>query len=270
MGSKSSSAPAPDPRLIEAQIRSMGFQDAAIQRIMQQSDEMLPLQREQMQFGLDAQRQAWDQSQQDRQWTLGKRDQLDAAQTPLLEEARNFNYGNRRAEMMNEANADIAQAFDSAEAQGLRTMGRMGVNPNSGRTAAMVNQNNIQEAMAKAAAGRKVSEAAKAEGMQLRSNAVNMLSGYPTMGMQNTAAGAGFGASGLGLTNSALAGMNSGYGAAGGLAGSMGNNAAGMYGAMGSYKNGQDQIAASNNPLGMVLGAAAGAGTRFALGKLFP
>lgn len=269
MGSKSSSAPAPDPRLVDAQIRSMGYQDAAIQRIMQQSDEMLPLQREQMQFGLDAQRQAWDQSQQDRRWTLGKRDQLDAAQAPLLDEARNFSYGNRRAEMMAEANADIAQAFDSAEAQGLRTMGRMGINPNSGRTSAMVNQNNIQEAMAKAAAGRKVSEAAKAEGMQLRSNAVNMLSGYPSMGMQTTAAGAGFGASGLGLANSALAGMNSGYGAAGGLAGSMGSNAAGMYGAMGSYRNGQDQIAAQNNPLGMIAGAVAGAGTRFALGKFF-
>ena len=94
MGSKSSSAPAPDPRLIDAQIRSMGYQDAAIQRIMQQSDEILPIQREQMQFGLDAQRTAWEQSQQDRQWTLGKRNQLDAAQAPLLEEARNFNYGN--------------------------------------------------------------------------------------------------------------------------------------------------------------------------------
>lgn len=270
MGSKSSSAPAPDPRLIEAQIRSMGIQDDVIKRIMQQSEDMLPLQREQMQFGLDTARTAYDQSQEDRQWTLGKRAQLDAAQAPLLDMARGFNYDDRREQMMSEATGDIAQAFDSAEAQGLRTMGRMGVNPSSGRTLAMVNQNNLQEALAKATAGRKVSEAARAEGIQLKSNAANMLSGYPSMGMQNTSAGAGFGASGLSLANTGLAGMNSGFGAAGQMAGQMGSNAAGMYGAMGSYKNGADQVAASSNPLGTIAGAVAGAGTRFALGKFFP
>lgn len=230
MGSKSNGAPAPDPRLVEAQIRSLGVQDSMIQEIIGQSNSMRPLQEEQMRLGIDASRTAYEQSQQDRQWALGKRGQLDAAQAPLLEEARNFNFGNRRAEMMNEANADISQAFSSAEAQGLRTMSRMGVGPNSGRSSAMVNQTNVQEAMTKAAAGRKVSEAARAEGMQLKSNAVNMLSGYPAMGMQNTAAGAGYGAAGLGLANTGLGGMTSGYGMAGGMAGNMGQNATSMYG----------------------------------------
>ena len=137
MGSKSSGAPAPDPRLVEAQIRSMGIQDDVIRRIMQQSDEMQPLQREQMQFGLDASRAAYNQSQEDRQWTLGKRRQLDAAQAPLLEQARSFNYDDRRADMMGEATADITQAFDGAEQQGLRTLSRMGVNPSDGKVAAM-------------------------------------------------------------------------------------------------------------------------------------
>lgn len=269
MGSKSSSAPAPDPRLIEAQIRSMGIQDDAIKRIMGQSEDMLPLQREQLQFGLDSARAAYDQSQQDREWTLGKRSQLDRAQQPLLDMASNYNEGERRASMMGEATADITQAFDSAEQQGLRTMSRMGVNPNDGRMTAMVNQNNMAEALAKAQAGRKVSEAARAEGIQLKSNAANMLSGYPSMGMQNTSAGAGFGASGLSLVNTGLAGMNSGFGAAGTMAGQMGQNATSMYGAMGSYKNGADQVAASSNPLGMVLGAATGAATGWGLGKMF-
>lgn len=269
MGSKSSSAPAPDPRLVEAQIRSMGIQDGAIQRIIQQSEEMLPFQREQLQFGLDSARTAYDQSQEDRTWTLGKRRQLDAAQAPLLEMAKSFDYEARRADMMGEANADITQAFDSAEGQGLRALTRMGVNPSDGKMASMVNQVNLQEALAKAMAGRKVSEAARAEGIQLKSNAANMLSGYPSMGMQATGAGAGFGASGLGLANMGVAGMNSGFGAAGQMAGQMGSNAANMYGAMGSYKNGQDQIAASNNPLGMVLGAATGAATGWGLNKMF-
>lgn len=229
MGSKNS-APAPDPRLIEAQIRSMGIQDDVIGRIVANSEAMLPLQREQLMFGLQAQRAAYDQSQQDREWTLGKRAQLDAAQQSIIDMAQGYNEGERRAELMGEATADITQAFDGAEAQGLRTMSRMGVNPNSGRMAAMVNQNNIAEAAAKAAAGRKVTEAARAEGIQLKSNAANMLAGYPSMGMQNTQAGAGFGASGLGLANTGLAGMNSGFGTAGGIAGQMGQNATNMYG----------------------------------------
>ena len=257
MGSKSSTAPAPDPRLVEAQIRSMGIQDSAIQRVMQQSDEMLPLQKEQLQFGLDSSRMAYDQSQEDREWTLGKRGQLDAAQQPLLDEARNFNYEDRRGTMLGESFADISQAFDSAEAQGLRTMSRMGVNPMDGRFASMVNQTNQQEALAKATAGRKVSEAARAEGIQLKSNAANMLSGYPSMGMQNTAAGAGFGASGLNLTNAGLAGMNSGYGAAGSMAGQMGQNATNMYGTQ-SRDYYADQ---GGDSIGSVLGGLGGLAT---------
>lgn len=60
MGSKSSNVPAPDPRLVEAQIKSMGIQDDVIQKIMQQSDEVQPLQKEQLQFGLDSARTAYD------------------------------------------------------------------------------------------------------------------------------------------------------------------------------------------------------------------
>ena len=265
-GGKGSSAPPPDPRLIEAQIKSMGIQDDVIQRIMRQSESMQPLQQAQMEFGLQTARTAYDQSQQDREWTLGKRAQLDAAQRPLLDMASSYNEDDRRAQMYGEATADITQAFDSAEAQGMRTMSRMGVNPNDGKMAAMVNQNNISEALAKAAAGSKASEAARAEGIQLKSNAANMLSGYPSMGMQNTAAGAGFGASGLGLANAGAAGMNAGFNAAGGMAGQMGQNATSMYGAQASYKNSQDQIAASSNPFAALLGAGAQLGAA-AIGK---
>lgn len=77
------------------------------------------------------------------------------------------------------------------------------------------------------------------------------------MGMQATGAGAGYGASGTAIANQGLAGMNSGYGAAGTMAGQMGSNAAGMYGAMGSYKNGADNAAANANPMGALLGAGA-------------
>lgn len=262
-GKGGSSAPPPDPELIKAQIKSMGIQDDVIQRMMANSEALQPLQREQMQFGLDTSRAAYQQSQEDREWALGKRAQLDSAQRTMLDDASAFNESDRRAKMFGEATADITQAFDNAEAQGLRTMTRMGVNPNDGKMASMVNQNNMAEALAKAQAGRKVSDAARAEGLQLKSNVVNMLSGYPTMGMQNTSAGAGFGANGLNIANAGLAGMNSGYGMAAGVAGQMGQSATSMFNAQANYKNSQDQIAASSDPFAALLGAGAQMGAAY-------
>lgn len=296
-GGKGSSAPAPDPRLVDAQVRSMGVQDSAIQRMLDNADRLqpyqirqleqamalqdrlAPLQEEQLRFGLKAANTAYDQSQEDRKWALGKRSQLDRAQNALINEAATYNEGQRRDTLFGEAVGDITQAFDQAEQQGLRTMSRMGVNPNDGKMAAMVNQNNMQEALAKASAGRKVSEAARAEGLQLKSNAANMLSGYPSMGMQASSQGAGFGGMGLTIANNGLAGagnamnfmsagmasMNSGYAQAAGVAGQMGGNAANMWGAQASYKNGQDQIAASSDPFNTILGAGLGIGTGLAL-----
>lgn len=297
-GGKGSSAPPPDPELVKAHIKSLGVQDSAIQKMLDNADRvqpyqirqmeqalalqdrLAPLQEQQLQFGLRAANTAYDQSQEDRRWALMKRGQLDQAQSAILNEAANYNEGQRRDTLFGEAVGDITQAFDQAEQQGLRTMSRMGVNPNDGKMAAMVNQNNMQEALAKASAGRKVSEAARAEGLQLKSNAANMLSGYPSMGMQASSQGAGFGGMGLTIANNGLAGagnamnfmsagmasMNSGYGQAGAMAGQMGQSAANMWGAQGNYKNQADQVANAADPFATILGAAAGMGSA-AIGK---
>ena len=257
MGSKSSSAPAPDPRLVEAQIRSMGIQDDAIQRVMQQSDEMLPLQKEQLQFGLDTARTAYDQSQQDRTWMLDRRGSLTTMQDTLSQDARSFNTEDKANELAGRAMADVNQGFANAEGQQARSLARMGVTPDSGKALAMGNQTAIAKATALAAAGSGARDRARMEGYALTDRATNALAGYPAMGMQATGAGAGYGASGTTIANQGLAGMNSGYGAAGTMAGQMGQNAANMYGAMGSYKNGADNAAANANPMGALLGAGA-------------
>jgi hypothetical protein len=257
MGSKSSNAPAPDPRLVEAQIRSMGIQDSAIQRVMQQSEEIQPLQKEQLQFGLDTARTAYDQSQQDRTWMLDRRGSLTTMQDTLAQDARSFNTEDKANELAGKAMADVNQGFASAEGQQARSMARMGVNPSSGKAMAMGNQTAIAKAAALAAAGTGARTQARQEGYALTDRATNALAGYPAMGMQATGAGAGYGASGTAIANQGLAGMNSGYGAAGTMAGQMGQNAAGMYGAMGSYKNGADNAAANANPMGALLGAGA-------------
>jgi hypothetical protein len=257
MGAKSSNAPAPDPRLVEAQIRSMGIQDSAIQRVMQQSEEIQPLQKEQLQFGLDTARTAYDQSQQDRTWMLDRRGSLTTMQDTLAQDARSFNTEDKANELAGKAMADVNQGFASAEGQQARSMARMGVNPSSGKAMAMGNQTAIAKATALAAAGSGARDRARTEGYALTDRATNALAGYPAMGMQATGAGAGYGASGTAIANQGLAGMNSGYGAAGTMAGQMGQNAAGMYGAMGSYKNGADNAAANANPMGALLGAGA-------------
>lgn len=257
MGSKSSSAPAPDPRLVEAQIRSMGIQDDVIKRVMQQSEEMLPLQKEQLQFGLDTSRTAYDQSQEDRTWMLDRRGLLSSMQDTLSQDARSFNAEDKANELAGKAMADVNQGFANAEGQQSRALARMGVNPSSGKALAIGNQTAIAKATALAAAGTGARDRARSEGYALTDRATNALAGYPAMGMQATQSGAGFGASGTTIANQGLAGMNSGYGAAGTMAGQMGQNATSMYGAMGSYKNGADNAAANANPMGALLGAGA-------------
>ena len=131
MGSKSSQAPAPDPRLVEAQIKSMGIQDDAIKRVMQQSDEIQPLQKEQLQFGLETARTAYDQSQQDRTWMLDRRGSLTTMQDTLAQDARSFNTEDKANELAGKAMADVNQGFANAEGQQTRALSRMGVNPSS-------------------------------------------------------------------------------------------------------------------------------------------
>lgn len=262
-GKGGSSAPPPDPQLVAAQIKSMGFQDEAIQQLMGISRDMAPLQKQQLQDAITNGKTSWNQAQSDRTWSLGKRDQLDTAQAPLLAEAANFNEGTRRSGMMAEAEADIGSAFDSAQGQQARGLQRMGVNPGSGRSVAMSNQSELAQASARATAGRTVSAAAKAEGLSLKTSAVNMLSGYPAMASGNTVAANGYGVQGVGLSAQSAAGQNSGFSAAGNLAGSMGSNASSMYGAQANYKNAQDKIKQDSDPTGALLGAGAQVGAAF-------
>jgi hypothetical protein len=241
-GGKGSDAPAPDPRLVEAQIRSMGIQDSAIQSILKNSNELLPLQKEQLQFGLDASRKAYEQSQSDRQWMLSRRDLLSGVQDKLVKDAADFNTEARREELAGQALADVNTAASSARDQSARALARMGVNPGSGRALALDQQTQIAQTAAGAGAANKARESARAEGYALTDRASNALAGYPAMSSAATGSGASFAAGGVGLVNSGLAGQNSGYGAAATGAGQMGANATSMWGAQANYKNAQDQI----------------------------
>ena len=251
-GSKggSSSAPPPDPRLVEGQLKSMGIQDDMIKQIMANSAEMAPLQKEQMQFGLDSAKTAYGQAQDDRSWSIGRRGALQGLQDTQIAEAKSFNTEGRANELAAQAGADVNQGFASVREQSGRAMARMGITPNSGRALAMGNQTSMAQAAALAGASTNARVGARMEGRALTDRASNSLAGYPAMGMA---------ASGISIANTGLAGLNSGAGGAAQVAGQMGANAASMYGAQGNlYANTQKQ-----DNTGAFLGAGAGIAAAF-------
>lgn len=253
-GGKGSSAPAPDPRLVEAQIRSMGIQDEMIGEIMAASKDMQPMQEEQMRFGLDANRKAFEQSQDDRAYALERRGQLSGMQDKLIDEAKQFNTEDRRADIAGQAGADVEQAFGAQRESTARGMARMGISPESGRMAAMSGQMDVAQAAAKAGTMNTARTAARAEGMALTDRATNALAGYPAMGMSTTGAGAGFAANGIGISNAGAAGRTAGFKDAGSMAGQMGQNATQMYGTQSRdyYQQG------SGDSMGSILGGLGG------------
>lgn len=256
-----SDAPAPDPRLVEAQIRSMGFQDQAVQEMISNAKEFAPIQREQMQFGLNTSRTAWDQSQADRAYSLERRGQLTTLQDRMIGDANSFNAEAKGEQYAAQAAADVGMQAQMARESQTRGLQRMGVNPASGKMLAMQGQLGLSEAAAKAGAANKVREAARLEGYGLTDRASNALSGYPAMGMSTTGSGAGFGANGMNIANAGASGANAGWGAAATGAGQMGQNATGMWGAQAQFKTAQDNV--QGEMWGSILGAGAQMGAAF-------
>lgn len=264
-GGKGSSAPPPDPRLVEAQFRSMGIQDEAIQSVMELAQRMAPLQEEQMGFALDAQKTAFQQAQEDRTWSLDRRTALTGVQDQLIADARDFNTEARQGELVGQAVADVRGAFDTQRGMTSRQLARMGVNPNSGKFLATQNSMSIAEAAAAAGGANTARERGRMEGYALTDRATNALAGYPAMGMQATGASAGYGGAALDVANRGVAGLSSPYSSSAQIAGQMGANATNMWNAQADYKTQQDQIAASSDPFNTMLGAAAAVGTQWAL-----
>jgi hypothetical protein len=229
---------APDSRLIESHIKSMGLQDQITQQLLDQQKDAAPLIREQMRFGLDSSKKAYDQSQEDRKWMLTRRGNLSGLQDRMVADANNFNTEARREALAAEAGADVATAFDAQQRQMQRDMERRGVNPNSGAATAMRTAAALEQAKASAGAQNNARRAARQEGFAMTDRASNALSGYPAMSAGMTGAGAGFGTGAVGVANAGAAGMNSGLTAAGSLAGAMGANATGMYGAQSNFNLG--------------------------------
>lgn len=267
-GGKGDSAPPPDPRLVAAQIRSMGIQDQALTQMMAINNQMAPLQREQLQFGLDSSKTAYAQAQADRAYALERRGLQTEMQDRIAAQANEFNQPGRMEQMADEANADVDSAFSNVRGQSQRAMARRGINLSSGRAAALDQSLNIDQATAKANAANRVRAAARQEGYALTDRANNALAGYATQASSLSGAGAGYGSNGLSLANSALQGLNSGWGQVNQGAASLGQNAGSMYNTqMNAWVQGQNAKSEASGALlggamtmgGAVLGGQAGA-----------
>lgn len=250
--------PAPDPALIAAQIKSMGIQDEALAAIMDNSRAMLPLQQAQMQFGLDSAKTAYGNAQADREYSLERRGKLSGQQDQLIQDASDFNSESKQAELAAKAGADVNTAFGNSEAQQMRSLSRMGVNPNSGKFAASSNQNAIAKATALAGATNNARTAARQEGRALTDRATNALAGYPAMGMQASGQGAQFGGLGLNYANQGAAGMNSGFQTGASVAGANSQGYGGIWNQQqGAYQASQQADAAASAGFGQALGMGA-------------
>lgn len=272
MGKKSSDVAPPDPRLVEAQIRSMGIQDSAVQQVMDLAQKqydtnsrLVPLQEEALRFGLDTSREAYGDARKDREFAIERRDALKGVQDRMLKEAETFSSEAEQTKAAQAAQAGVTQQFDDIRAGNARALASMGVNPNSGRFASTIGRIGVDQARLGVAAANQARRETRDEGRILTDRANNALAGFPAQSMAATGAGAGYGAGGVNVLNAGAGGINAGYGATAGtvgqgaqIAGQMGANATNMWGAQANYKLQSDNAAGSDlSGIGAIAGGAA-------------
>lgn len=193
------------------------------------------------------------------------------AMEALKKDADLYNTAGYQEQMAGQAVGDIAAAEEVARQTGIQRDRSYGIDPTSGRSGLGFNANNVTAALAKAQAGTQTREAAKALGLQKQANVYSMAAGLPMQSLQQSGASVNAGAAGTAATaagqNAALATSGASNAATGTAMqgwGQVGNLGVNKYQADISRYNSES----ANNPWNMVLGAAAGVGTKFALGKI--
>lgn len=255
---KGGGAPPPDPRLIDAQIKSLGIQDQAIERMLKMAEDMAPQQRQMMQDTIDRSSVLWGQSQEDRQFALQKRAQLSGIQNSIAQESATFNTEDRRAQLAGQAGADISQTFGMAREQMARDAGRMGINPNDGRSHAMRQQMAAQEALAQATGRNLAGQQATQERRMLQDRANNALAGYPSMTAGSVGVGSGVAGQGMAALNAGQADLMRPSQAIAGMAGNMGTQAGNMWGQQNAaYQADQNADANAFGTAGSTIGSLA-------------
>jgi len=270
MGSKSK-APPPDPRMGEAAHRQIllnerMFEDyQANDRPWMQSiaNEALGITRgnaERANALSDYQLENM-QRNDSRYWDVGV-----PFEDRLLQDVNQFDTQTYRDDLVRAAKADVGMAFDRMGHQNSRAAGRMGIT----RAIRATNDVAMEKAKAEAAAAYKTEQAARQVGLSSKMQMYGGMRGLAGLGATSAQLAVG----GIGAGNQSGQGM---MGAAGGYLSansnalgsantgiSAGVNGLGQYSQLGINAA---QVNAQNNPLSTVLGAAAGIGTSWGIGK---
>jgi len=241
------SPPPPNPELVRLQIESLKQQEEIGRQQLAAQQQLQPLQMEAMQFGLDSQRTAFDQSQADRTYALNKRNAYDTALQPFLDKAQNFNETDRRAELAGESDKAITAAYAQAPKQQERTLGRAGFGSSALQSQAAVQSAAMNEATARAGTGHAISAQAKAEGVQAKTDALNMLAGFPAQASGLTTTGAAIGAGGMQGVNAGAAGVYAPMSATSKIFGQIGQESGNLYNTQASRKYSSDAAGAQKN-----------------------
>lgn len=200
------------------------------------------------------------------QWRV-YRDLFAPVEERIVKDANEFDSQERKDQMAAEAGADVARGYLSARESNQRALGRLGVNPNSGRFQALAQEINLGLAKDTAGAMNKARRDTELQGMAMRQGAAKFGRSMPTTGIATDAASlnAGNAATGNLATKAGLrnAGMNAAQNWFDGALGA--NNSAGnlmlnqYQGQLNAWQQQQQNQAAGLGGLGSLAGTLGGA-----------
>jgi len=110
MGAKPSSAPPPDPRLVEGQLKSMGVQDSLITQYMDYQKQLTPIQMEEMTKGIE-------RADKQYEYDVNRQDRLDKQATDQFGFTMDYNKAALASQAASAGGANAA-AMVSAQANG--------------------------------------------------------------------------------------------------------------------------------------------------------
>lgn len=207
MGSKSS-APSADPNVGIVLLKQAATGDRLLDFVMQSYQDNQPLVQE------AAQNARADRIRQNRladQAEQRSNDSYNFYQTqgrPVIEQslndAKNWDNEGNVSKARSEAIADTTAQFDAASTQQNRALARMGVNPNSGKFAALNNQIAVQKAAAMAGASGNAANQLKLQGATMRANASNIANGFSSGSLNFAGQGSGMGVQANGMAGQPL------------------------------------------------------------------
>lgn len=101
----------------------------------------------------------------------------------MVSDANNWDSDARKEKMAGQAAADVTRSYQGAQASSDRQMERMGINPSSGRFAALNNENQLSQAKDTAGAMNQARDATEQQGIALRTGVAQFGRNMPNTGI---------------------------------------------------------------------------------------